>query len=122
MVEKPVSKNFIPISLQTLTIKELHILTGIPLYLLEGFSRGEFKPNLSNREKLSIKSLRFYKWNEEDKKLFLQRRKYHAISPLMSEQEKDELNSDSAKYAQRLDALVDRHWNHLMKRIAEKCT
>ena len=122
MAGEPASRNYIPIPLQSLSLKELHILTGISLYKLEGFAGGEFRPNPANREKLSVISLPFYAWNKQEKELFVQRKKYRAIMPFITEGERDELASDSAKYAQRLNVLVNRHWHEIMKRIAEKFT
>ena len=120
MVEKPASKNYIPIPLQSLSLKELFILTSILPYKLEGFAKGEFRPNPANREKLSVISLPFYKWNELEKRLFVQRKKYRAVMPFITEGEKDELASDSAKYAQKLNILVDRHWHEILKRLARQ--
>jgi len=69
-------KNTIPSSLHALTIHELFLFTRIPLHLLDGFVKGRFKPNVSDREKLTRVSLPFYSWNEQERQLYVQRRKY----------------------------------------------
>ena len=110
----------LPPPLQSLSLKEIFLFTGIPLHLLQGFKEGKFKPNYIHREKLSNISRPFYKWNEFEKKAFIQRKKYRQVCAFLSWAEKDELLNQPEKYAQRLDKLVDKYWDRIVIAVTEK--
>lgn len=112
--------NHLPSSIQNLSLKEIFLLTGIPLHLLQGFKEGKFKPNYAHRKKLSDVSRPFYKWNEFEKKAFIQRKKYKGVRAFISWAEKDELLNQPEKYTQRLNALIDKYWDRIVIAVTEK--
>lgn len=120
MTKKLTQEYQLPPPLQSLSLKEIFLLTGIPLHLLQGFKEGKFKPNYIHREKLSNISRPFYKWNEFERKAFIQRKKYRVVRDFISWAEKDELLNQPQKYAQRLDKLVDKYWDRIIVAVAEK--
>ena len=113
-------KNNLPPPLHNLTLKEIFVLTGIPLYLIEGFIKGEFKPCRKDREKLTNLSRRFYGWNDLEKTAFLQRKKWRILRGFLSLSEKEELFNQPEKYSKRLDALVDKYWDRIVLTVAGK--
>lgn len=118
----PATQNVLPSPIQDLTIREIFLFTRIPLYLLEGFINGKFKPNRSDREKLTIVSLPFYKWNDLERKAFIQRKKYRAIRGFLSLAEKEELfnRPERDKYNQKLDELVEKYWDQILVAEAQR--
>lgn len=112
--------NHLPSSIQNLSLKEIFLLSGIPLHLLQGFKEGKFKPNYAHRKKLSDVSRPFYKWNEFEKKAFIQRKKYKGVRAFISWAEKDELLNQPEKYTQRLNALIDKYWDRIVIAVTEK--
>jgi hypothetical protein len=120
MTKKLTQEYQLPPPLQGFSPKEIFLLTGIPLYLLQGFKEGEFKPNYIHREKLSDISRPLYKWNEFERTAFIQRKKYREVRSFISWAEKDELLNQPQKYAERLDKLVDKYWDRIVIAVTEK--
>lgn len=108
------SKKSLPSPLKDLEIRELFLLTGIPLHLLEGFSNGKFKPNSNDRETLTKASLRFYQFTPRDKRNFLNRTKYRALKKFISISEKEELFNDLEHYSKNLDQLIGKYWDRII--------
>ena len=120
MSKKPTQENHLPLPLHNLTLKELFLLTGISLYLLEGFMQGEFKPRREDREKMTDISRRFYAWSEFEIKAFIQRKKYRELRHFMSWAEKDELLNNPEKYNQKLNELVEKYWDRIILAVTER--
>ena len=120
MPKNPQSKNLIPAPLQFLTLKELFIFTGIPLHLLEGISKGEFKPKESDRRKISIASMPFYKFNRVHAQAFVQRRKFRTIRRFITPDQRDELFSEPEQYEKKLDAIIEKNWDKVVAAVTEK--
>ena len=118
-LKNPTTKNYLPPPLQSLTPREIFLYSGIPSNRLEAIAKGEFKPNESDREKLSNASVQFYNMRKVEKDSFIQRKKYRIIRCVISMTEKNELLSDSEKYLERLNALLDRHWDKVVA-VVEK--
>jgi len=114
--------NLLPPPLHGLSPREVFIFTGIPLHLVEGFTKGKFKPNPSDREKLSRASLLFYKWSEVEKRLFVERRKYRAVRAFLSLEEKESLFNCLGKisYSKKLDEYIEKYFDQITVAIAGK--
>ena len=119
-LKNPTQKNQLPPPLHNLTLKELFLLTGISLYLLEGFIQGKFKPRREDREKMTDISRRFYAWNDLEKTSFLCRTKWRKVREFLSLSEKQDLFTDPEKYSKNLDALVEKYWDRIVIAIAGK--
>jgi len=119
-LKNPKTKNNLPILLQSLTPKEIFLYSGIPLNRLKVIATGEFKSNENDRQKLTSASMLFYGMNAFEIQGFVQRKKYRIIRSVISMTEKNELLSDGEKYLERLDALIDRHWDQIVKKITEE--
>ena len=120
MTKKLTREYQLPPPLKGFSSKEIFLLTGISLHLLQGFKEGKFKPNYVHREKLSDVSRPFYKWNEFERRAFIQRKKYREVRSFISWAEKDELLNQPQKYDQNLDVLVEKYWDRIVVGITEK--
>jgi len=112
--KNPTTQNTLPFPIKDLSLKELFLLTRIPLHLLEGFITGRFKPNRSDREKLTKASLQFYKCSKLEKEAFVQKKKWKALKSFLSLHEKEELFSKPEKYIQKLDELTNKYWDQIL--------
>ena len=110
------NKNTVPSSLHGLTIHELFLFTRIPLHLLDGFVNGKFKPNPVDREKLTKASLPFYKWNAQERELYVARRKYRELRGLISVEEKARLldKPNQPAYDRELNRLLEKYWEEIV--------
>lgn len=110
-------QNNLPPSLQDLTPHELFLFTGIPLHLLDGFISGKFKPNKSDREKLSVLSRKFFRKNNFEKRALIDREKYRSVRSFLSLAEKEELFNQPDKYNLKLNEFLKKYWDQIL--IAE---
>lgn len=114
--------NLLPPPLRGLNPREIFLFTGISLHLIEGFQSGKFKPNPSDREKLSKASMLFYQWNEVEKQAFVDRRKYRMLRGFLSLEEKEGLfnHPDKSRYTKKLDEYLIKYWDKVVIAIAGK--
>jgi hypothetical protein len=110
--------NLLPSPLIDLSPHEIFIFTGIPIYLIEGFSKGKFRPNPTDREKLTKASIPFYQWSDAEKRAFVVRRKYRTVRSFLSVEEKESLFTDPRKYEKKLDEYVLKYWDQIVIAIA----
>lgn len=109
------SKNVLPSSLHGLTIRELFLYTRIPLWRLEGFIEGKFKPNPEDREKLTRAQRAIYHWNQEERDLYVARRKYRELRGFINIEEKAALldKPTQESYHRELDRLILKYWDEI---------
>lgn len=121
MPKKPTQKNTLPRPLQDLSAREMFILTHIPLHLLEGFIEGRFKPSKSDHKKIASTAVSFYTFtNTYERDQFIQRKKYRAIKHFLSKEDKESLYCRPENYAKEIDALVDKHWDKIVRSAEER--
>jgi len=108
--------SYLPSPLSDLTKYELFLLTKIPLYLLEGFIEGKWKPNHQDRKILTEASRYFYRISKSHKQAFVDRLKYRSVQPFLSLSEKEELFNQPEKYTQKLDQLIAKYWDMIIQK------
>ena len=113
MSKEPIQEINLPPPLRALTAHELFILTRIPLVLLQGFIEGRFKPNKTDRERISNVAVPFYAWSAFERTQFVQRKKYKAIKPFLSPEDEGSYLCQGGDYGKKLDALVDKYWDKI---------
>lgn len=108
-------KNILPSSLRPFTARELFLYTRIPLWRLEGFITGRFKPNPEDREKLTRTQRAIYHWNQEERELYMARRKYRELRGIIDVEEKAALldKRTQREYDQELDRLILKYWDEI---------
>jgi hypothetical protein len=113
------SENYIPPKIQNLSIKEIFLFTGIPLYLLEGFATGKFKPSEADCERLTDLARPFYKLENSQIRDYVDRKKFRELRPFISFTEKQKLLSleSHAKYRKKLNELLDKHFDQIAAKI-----
>jgi hypothetical protein len=108
-------QSILPSSLRGFTARELFLYTRIPLWRLEGFIEGRFKPNPEDREKLTRAQRAIYHWNPEERDLYVARRKYRELRGIINIEEKaallDKPTQDS--YNRELDRLILKYWDEI---------
>lgn len=115
------SKSTIPPPIQHLSTKEIYLFTKIPLFKLESFAAGEFKPNKKDAQRLYDFSRRFYNNNKDYLAAIVQKKKYKAVRNFLSFSEKENLvNLPRDEYNQRLNEFLDRFWDQVVIGIAGK--
>lgn len=106
--------------LHSLTSKEIFIWTAIPLYLIEGFKRGEYKPTHTHRKRLSKTSEQFYAMNDARKIAAIQQKKWRSLKSFLSFAERQDLFSNPSTYGKKLDKYLDVHWDKIVVAVTEK--
>lgn len=122
MVNKKTPNVYLPSSLLSLSAKELYLYSKIPLYRLNGFISGEFRPNKTDRAKLTDVGAPFYSWSKLRRHAYVSRKKWRAVKKFLSLTEKQELFSDPENYEERLDGYVDKYWAEIVAVLKTKKT